>query len=66
MIDTHQSGIVRRYLLTGPHEDKLAVLEIERSELVAAIDFETGEEIPLDDISQEDFENAIGSLIHRI
>lgn len=58
------SGTVTRYLLSGPREDEKAVLEIQNSTLIAA--YVDGEEIDINDISQEDYEHAISELVARI
>lgn len=66
MIPHSVSGIVKRYLLDGPHAERLVTLEIERSEIAAVIDNETGEELPLASIGRRDYDYAIDFLITRI
>jgi hypothetical protein len=65
MIDLHTNGVVRRYLLSGKYEEQEVILEIERSEIVAVIDVETGQELDPAEIGQEDYEFAIDSLIQK-
>ena len=64
MIPPTTSGHVRRYLLSGPHAEQLAELEIEENTLTGAINVETGEEINPDEIGGEDTEKAIEYLQH--
>lgn len=66
MIPHSVSGIVSRYLLDGPHAERLVTLEIERSEVVAAICNETGEELRLESIGRRDYDYAIDYLIQKI
>lgn len=66
MIPHSVSGIVSRYLLDGPHAERLVTLEIERSEIAAVIDNETGEELPVESIWRRDYDYAIDFLITRI
>jgi hypothetical protein len=61
MIPHSISGTVTRYLLDGPHAETLAVLEIDRSEIVSASDGQT--DIDPSDIGREDYDLAIDSLI---
>lgn len=65
MIDTHTSGVVRRYLLSGKYEEQEVILEIERSEIVAVIDAETGHELDPAEIGRGDYDLAIDSLIQK-
>jgi hypothetical protein len=65
MIDLHTNGVVRRYLLSGKYAEQEVILEFERSEIVAAIDCETGQELDPAEIGQEDYEFAIDSLIQK-
>ena len=66
MIEHSTSGVVSRYLLDGPHAERLVTLEIERSEIAAVIDNETGEELPVESIGRRDYDYAIDFLIARI
>ena len=66
MIPHSVSGIVSRYLLDGPHAERLVTLEIERSEIAAVIDNETGEELPVESIGRRDYDYAMDFLITRI
>jgi len=61
MIPHSISGTVTRYLQSGPHAETLAVLEIDRSEIVAASDGET--DINPSDIGREDYDLAMDALI---
>ena len=60
------SGVVKRYLLDGPEAERLVTIEIERSEVVAVICNETGEELPVESIGRRDYDYAIDFLITRI
>ena len=66
MIATSTSGVVSRYLLDGPCAERPVTLEIERSEIVAVIDNETGEELDLSVVERRDYDLAIDYLITRI
>jgi hypothetical protein len=61
MIPHSLSGTVTRYLLDGPHAETLAVLEIDRSEIVSASNGET--DINPSDIGREDYDLAMDALI---
>lgn len=65
MSHPHINGIVRRYLLSGKYEEQEVILEIERSEIVAAIDVETGQELDPAHVGREDYDLAIDSLIQK-
>jgi hypothetical protein len=65
MIPHSVSGIVSRYLLDGPEAERSVTLEIERSEIVAVIDNETGEELDPSVVHRRDFDYAIDYLIHK-
>jgi len=66
MIPHSVSGIVSRYLLDGPEAERSVTLEIERSEIVAVIDNETGEELNPSVVERRDYDLAIDYLITRI
>ena len=66
MIPHSVSGIVSRYLLDGPEAERSVTLEIERSEIVAVIDIETGEELDPSVVHRRDYDLAIDCLITRI
>jgi hypothetical protein len=66
MIPHSVSGIVSRYLLDGPEAEKSVTLEIERSEVVAVICNETGEELDPSVVERRDYDLAIDYLITRI
>lgn len=61
MTDSETTGFVTRYLLAGPYQDAQITLEFENARLIGATD-QTGEDIPLDAIGQEDFERALEAL----
>jgi hypothetical protein len=65
MIAHSTSGVVSRYLLDGPCAERPVTLEIERSEIVAVIDNETGEELDPSVVERRDYDYAIDALIHR-
>jgi hypothetical protein len=65
MIAHSTSGVVSRYLLDGPCAERPVTLEIERSEIVAVIDNETGEELDTSVVERRDYDLAIDYLIHR-
>lgn len=65
MIPHSVSGVVSRYLLDGPEAERLVTIEIERSEVAAVIDNETGEELDPSVIERRDYDLAIDYLIHR-
>jgi hypothetical protein len=65
MIPHSVSGIVSRYLLDGPEAERSVTLEIERSEIVAVIDNETGEELNPSVVERRDYDYAIDALIQK-
>lgn len=65
MIPHCVSGIVSRYLLDGPEAERSVTLEIERSEVAAVIDNETGEELDASVVHRRDYDLAIDYLIHK-
>ena len=66
MIPHSLSGVVSRYLLDGPHAERLVTLEIERSEIVAVICNQTGEELDPSAVERRDYDFAIDYLIQKI
>jgi len=66
MIPHSVSGIVSRYLLDGPEAERLVTIEIERSEVVAVICNETGEELDPSVVERRDYDYAIDYLIQKI
>ena len=66
MIAHSTSGVVSRYLLDGPCAERPVTLEIERSEIVAVIDNETGEDLDPSVVERRDYDLAIDYLITRI
>jgi hypothetical protein len=65
MIAHSTSGVVSRYLLDGPCAERPVTLEIERSEIVAVIDNETGEELDPSVVERRDYDYAIDALIQK-
>jgi hypothetical protein len=65
MIPHSVSGVVSRYLLDGPEAEKSVTLEIERSEIVAVICNETGEELDPSVVQRRDYDYAIDALIQK-
>jgi hypothetical protein len=65
MSDTLVSGVVDRYLLAGPHAERRVLIEIERGDVSAVIDFETGEDIE-GPLSREDYNYALDALISKL
>lgn len=65
MIAPSTSGVVQRYLLDGPHAERLVTIEIERSEVVAVICNETGEELAPSVVERRDYDYAIDALIYK-
>lgn len=59
------SGVVQRYLLDGPQAERLVTIEIERSEVVAVICNETGEELPVECILRQDYDYAIDAILQK-
>lgn len=56
------TGTVTRQLLSGPHEDKMALLEFQDWRFLGASDAETKEEFNPDEIAAADIEKAIEFL----
>lgn len=65
MIPHSVSGVVPRHLLDGPEAERSVTIEIERSEIVAVIDNETGEELEPSVVERRDYDFAIDYLIQR-
>jgi len=65
MIAHSTSGVVSRYLLDGPCAERPVTLEIERSEIVAVIDNETGHELDPSVVERRDYDYAIDALIQK-
>ena len=64
MINPSTSGLVQRYLLDGKHAEQYAQLEIEENTLTGAMNVETGEQIPTEEVGRQDIEKAIEFLQH--
>ena len=62
MRELNCSGVVTRYLLDGPHEERLVTIEIERAEVVAVVCNETGEELPVECIGRRDYDYAMEAI----
>lgn len=60
------SGVVSRYLLDGPEAERLVTIEIERSEVVAVICNESGQELDPSIVERRDYDFAIDYLIQKI
>jgi hypothetical protein len=65
MIAHSTSGVVSRYLLDGPCAERPVTLEIERSEIVAVIDNETGEELDPSVVHRRDYDYAIDAILQK-
>ena len=65
MISHSVSGIVSRYLLDGPEAERLVTIEIERSQVVAVICNESGQELDPSVVERRDYDFAIDALIHK-
>lgn len=65
MIAHSTSGVVQRYLLDGPEAERLVTIEIERSEIVAVICNETGQELDPSVVERRDYDYAIDALIYK-
>jgi hypothetical protein len=59
------SGISRRHLLSGPHAERLVMIEVEDSEIVAVLDMESGDELPVSCVGREDYDYVIDDLKQR-
>ncbi len=57
------AGFVETYLLDGPHAEKHALLEYNGTQLVAAFDLATDEELDLDEIHETDINRGLEALI---
>jgi hypothetical protein len=66
MIPPTITGAVERYLIEGPHAEKLALLEYFENTLIGASDVETKEEINLSEIHETDIDNGLESLVEHI
>ena len=66
MIAHSTSGVVSRYLLDGPEAERLVTIEIERSEVVAVICNESGQELHPSVVERRDYDFAIDYLIQKI
>lgn len=65
MSHTLVSGVVDRYLLAGPHAERRVLIEIERGDVAAIIDYETGETLE-GPLSREDYDYALDALISKL
>ena len=64
MIPPYTSGFVNRYLLDGPYAEEFVQIEIEENILTGAMNVETGEQIPTEEVGRQDIEKAIEFLQH--
>jgi hypothetical protein len=60
------TGSRKRYLLAGPHAEKLALLEFAENNLIGAADMETGEEIRIEEIHEIDINKTLLALTEHI
>lgn len=61
------SGIAHIHLadVGGEYDSRYVRVEIEDSEVVRVEDADSGEELPLDAVTEEDYERAIDMIIHQ-
>jgi hypothetical protein len=60
------SGYITRYLLEGPHAEKMVLLEYSDSNLIGASDMSSKEEINIEEIDPIDNEKGLDALIEQI
>jgi hypothetical protein len=60
------TGAIERYLLEGPHAEKLALLEYSENELIGASDMATKEEINIEEIDNIDIDKGLESLVETL
>ena len=65
MSHTLLSGVVERHLLAGPHAERRVLVEIERGDVAAIIDYETGEDLP-GPLDQENYGLVMDFLISQL
>jgi hypothetical protein len=66
MIPPTITGYITRYLLEGPHAEKLALLEYSENELIGASDMATKEEINIEEIDPIDINKGLESLVETL
>jgi len=66
MISPTISGYITRYLLEGPHAERMALLEYEDSNLIGASNMSSKEEINIEEIDPIDNEKGLDALIEQI
>jgi hypothetical protein len=60
------SGYITRYLLEGPHAEKMVLLEYSDSNLIGASDMSSKEEINIEEIDPIDINKGLDALIEQI
>jgi hypothetical protein len=60
------SGYITRYLLEGPHAEKMVLLEYSDSNLIGASDMSSKEEINIEEIDPIDNKKGLDALIEQI
>jgi hypothetical protein len=60
------SGYITRYLLEGPHAERMALLEYEDSNLIGASDMSSKEEINIEEIDPIDNKKGLDALVEQI
>ena len=66
MIPTTMTGYITRYLLEGPHAEKMVLLEYSDSKLIGASDMSSKEEINIEEIDPIDINKGLDALIEQI
>jgi hypothetical protein len=66
MIPPTISGYITRYILEGPHAEKMVLLEYEDSNLIGASDMSSKEEINIEEIDEIDINKGLDALIEQI
>jgi hypothetical protein len=66
MIPPTVTGFIARYLLEGPHAEKMALLEYSDSNLIGASDMSSKEEINIEEIDPIDINKGLDALIEDI
>jgi hypothetical protein len=66
MIPPTITGAVERYLIEGPHAEKLALLEYFENTLIGASDVEAKGEINIEEIHETDINRGLDALFENI
>ena len=64
--DQTATGSIATYLLEGPHAEKMALLEYDENNLIAASDMSSKEEINIQEIDEIDINRGLDALIEQI